>query len=71
MEHKGYGLVADSDIFKGDLVIEYSGEVIDSVEFDRRLKYYQVRNLFLHSSLDSAISLFRSDKGTKTSTLWL
>lgn len=38
---KGYGLVALDDLQSGQFVIEYVGEVINSEEFDRRVKTMQ------------------------------
>ncbi|KAM3177186.1 hypothetical protein ACTXT7_005048 [Hymenolepis weldensis] len=38
--HKGWGLRATKDISKGTFIVEYTGEVINFVEFQRRVRYY-------------------------------
>nr|CDS31041.1 histone lysine N methyltransferase SETD2 [Hymenolepis microstoma] len=38
--HKGWGLRATKDIAKGTFIVEYTGEVINFVEFQRRVRYY-------------------------------
>lgn len=40
----GHGGVANSDIFKDEILIEYRGEVIDSTEKDRREELYAAEN---------------------------
>eukprot|EP00158_Paraphelidium_tribonemae_P008965 Partr_v1_DN28736_c0_g2_i4_m62490 putative SET domain containing 2 len=42
---KGYGLKAKQDIAKGQFVIEYVGEVVDSVSFKKRTKLYEAEGI--------------------------
>uniref|UniRef100_A0A1I8NZY3 [histone H3]-lysine(36) N-trimethyltransferase n=1 Tax=Stomoxys calcitrans TaxID=35570 RepID=A0A1I8NZY3_STOCA len=44
-EKKGFGIMADIEILPGEFIMEYVGEVIDTVEFERRrIEYSEEKN---------------------------
>jgi SET domain-containing protein len=53
MGSKGWGLIAKENIKKGDFIIEYMGEVLDTEMVHWRLEQYST-----HGILPNAMSLF-------------